>query len=94
MGIFKFGESMFKNPIASKIEKEKKKSPWDFTCPIYDERTSCYTNAGSHYGVGFRNPVGHTDKPKMRVDTLPFGRPDTIEVAEIPKKNLNQEYLH
>lgn len=84
---------MFKNPIAPKIKKEKKKSPWDYRCPTYDERTSCYVNAGSHFGIGFKNPVGHTEKPKTRVPTLPFGRVATMEVDEVPRQNLKQEYI-
>lgn len=84
---------MFKNPIAPKNKEKKKKSPWDFRCPSYDERSSCYVDAGSHYGVGFDNTVGHESKPKMRVPTMPFGRMSTIEVDEIPRKNLDQEYI-
>lgn len=77
----------FKDPIAPKQGK-KMKSPWDYTQPCYDERTSCYVNAGSHYGVGHRQPVGREGNPKTRVDTLPFGRVKTMEVDEIPTKNL------
>lgn len=82
----------FKDPIARKPGK-KKESPWDFRCPPYDERTSCYVNAGSHYVVGFNNPVGHKDKVKSRVPTLPFGRVATMKVAEVPVRNLQQEYI-
>lgn len=85
-------ETGFADPIAPKKDKEKK-SPWDYTCPQYDERTSCYVNAGSHWGVGHRNPVGHKENPKTRVPTMPFGRPPTLKVTEIPTKNLEQEYL-
>lgn len=84
---------MFKDPIAPKIKKKEKKSPWDFRCPTYDERTSCYVNAGSHFGVGFNNPVGYKQEVKTRVPTLPFGRVSTMEVDEVPRKNLQQEYL-
>lgn len=83
---------MFKDPIASEVKPVKKKSPWDYTCPTYDERTSCYVNAGSHYGVGHRNPVGHDGPSKTRVDTMPFGKVDTLRVTEVPRKNLDQEY--
>ena len=82
----------FKDPIAARHEKERK-SPWDYTCPQYDERSSCYVNAGSHYGVGHRNPVGHTGKAKSRVPTLPYGRVNTLKVSEVPMKNLPQEYI-
>jgi len=84
---------MFKDPIKSKVPLQDKKSPWDFRCPEYDERTSCFTNAGSHYGVGFNNPVGHKGNPKQRVDTMPFGRVETMKTDEVPRRNLDQEYL-
>jgi hypothetical protein len=82
----------FKDPIAPKPGKQKK-SPWDFTAPVYDDRTSCYVNAGSHYGVGHRNPVGHEGNPKETVPTLPYGRPNTMVVDQVPLKNLDQEYI-
>lgn len=77
----------FNDPIAPKPGKEKK-SPWDFRCPSYDERSSCYVNAGSHYGVGHKQPVGHEGNPKSRASTLPFGRINTLETSQIPVKNL------
>jgi len=55
---------------------------WDFRCPQYDQRSSNFVNAGTNYGVGHRQPVGHTGNPKERVDTLPFGRPTTMRVDE------------
>ena len=70
----------FKDPIAIKKQEPKdkpvdgKKSPWDFTCPQYDQRSSCFLNAGTDYGVGHRQPVGHQDGAKERVDCLPMGR--------------------
>lgn len=83
-------KSGFSDPIAPKNRKEKK-SPWDYTQPCYDERTSCYVNAGSHYGVGHKNPIGHSGNPKERVPTLPYGRVKTMEVDEIPVRNLDIE---
>jgi hypothetical protein len=83
---------MFKDPIARRKGKEKE-TAWDYRCPTYDERSSCYVNAGSHWGLGFRNPTGHKNAPKTRVETLPFGRPPTLEVTEIPTRNLRQEYI-
>jgi len=69
----------FKNILDPK-EKKNPKSPWDFTAPPYDERTSIFVDAGCHYGVGHRQPVGHQDNPKERADTLPFGRhPQNLE---------------
>lgn len=82
----------FKDPIAPK-EGKKKKSPWDFRCPPYDKRTSCYVNAGSHYGIGHKNPVGHEGATKQRVPTLPFGRVNTMETSYVPPKQLDQEYI-
>lgn len=71
----------FKDPIAAK-EGKKMKSPWDFSAPAYDERSSCYVNAGSHYGVGHRQPVGHKGNAKERADTLPMGRVNTMNIQE------------
>ncbi len=83
-------ESGFKDPIKVKDHK-KMKSPWDFTCPDYDERSSCYVNAGSHYGVGHNQPVGHEGNPKTSSPMLPQGRVKTMSVDEIPRKNLEFE---
>ncbi len=81
-------KSGFSDPIAIKKQnpqdkpKEGKNSPWDFRCPQYDERSSCFVNAGTHYGVGHNQPVGHKDKPKERVDVLPMGRVKTMAIDE------------
>jgi hypothetical protein len=83
----------FHDPIAPKPKAEKKKSPWDFRAPKYDERTSCYVDAGSHYGVGFTNPVGHTSGVKQRVATMPFDHKLGMETDEAPRKMLDQEYV-
>ena len=83
-------KSGFKDPIEVK-EGKKLKSAWDFTCPDYDERSSCYVNAGSHFGVGHRQPVGHSDNPKSISSVLPKGRVNTMEVDEVPIKNLSIE---
>jgi len=82
----------FNDPIARKQGKTKK-SPWDFRCPPYDERTSCYVDAGSHYGIGHKQPVGHEGNPKQTAPTLPFGRVKTMDVAYAPPKMLDQEYI-
>ncbi len=70
-----------------------KKSPWDFRQPLYDERTSCYVNAGSHSGIGHRNPVGHEGPAKQRVSTLPYGRVNTPSLSPVPPRQLEQEYI-
>jgi hypothetical protein len=84
-------KSGFKDPIEIKNQRPKDKpkdhlreneTPWDFRCPQYDQRTSCFVNAGTHYGVGHKQPVGHKDNPKTRVDTMPFGRPNTMKTDE------------
>lgn len=80
----------FKDPIAIK-EGKKLKSPFDFTCPQYDERSSCYVNAGSHYGVGHKQPVGHDGNPKTSSSVLPMGRVATMKDDEVPHKNLRIE---
>lgn len=59
-----------------------KNSPWDYRCPQYDQRSSNFINAGTHYGVGINQPVGHKGDPKQRVDVMPFGRVKTMEVDE------------
>lgn len=59
------------------------KSPWDFRCPQYDQRSSNFVNAGTHYGVGHRQPVGHEGNPKQNVDVLPQGRVKTMQVDDL-----------
>jgi hypothetical protein len=77
-------KSGFADPDRIKYQKEKnepengKKSPWDFRCPQYDQRSSNFINAGTHYGVGINQPVGHSGNPKSKVDVLPFGRVNTM----------------
>lgn len=78
----------FKDPIAPKNNTKTMKSPWDYTQPEYDERTSCYVNAGSHYGVGHKQPVGHSGNPSKDASTLPKGRVKTMEVSQVPHRNL------
>lgn len=83
-------ESGFHDPIASKNGK-KKSSPWNFDQPAYDERSSCYVNAGSHWGVGHKQPVGHQGNPKENAPILPKGRVKTMKDDEVPHKNLPVE---
>ena len=54
------------------------KSPWDFRCPQYDQRSSNFVNAGTHYGVGINQPIGHEGNPKQFVDVLPQSRHTTM----------------
>jgi hypothetical protein len=83
-------KSGFHDPIAVKTEEPRNKpvkglnSPWDFTAPSYDERTSCFVNAGTHYGVGYRQPVGHDGDPATSAACLPMGRVNTLDI--LPKR--------
>jgi hypothetical protein len=63
--------------------KDGKNSPWDFRCPQYDQRSSSFINAGTHYGVGINQPIGHAGNPKDKVDVLPYGRVKTMRVDEV-----------
>ena len=70
------------------VPKDKKmKSPWNFDAPQYDERTSCFVNTGSHYGVGITQPVGHHGNPKDKVAALPRGKVKGMKDDEVPYKN-------
>ena len=88
---------MFKDPIAIKgqrpadMPKNGKNSPWDFRAPQYDERSSSFVNAGTHYGVGHNQPVGHEGNPKTSSPALPQGRVKTMEVDDVPHNNLQFE---
>jgi len=57
-------------------EKDRKiKSPWDFTCPEYDQRSSVFVEAGTNYGVGKKNPVGHEGNPRYKDEKIPYPAP-------------------
>lgn len=72
----------FKNELSEGNYPEMyKKSPWDFTCPSYDQRTSCFLNAGTHQGVGKKAPVGSIGGAKES-NVIPKGRVKTLEVDE------------
>jgi hypothetical protein len=76
--------SGFSDPARIKEQREEdnpvngKGSPWDFRCPQYDQRSSNFINAGTHYGVGINQPVGHMGNPKEKVDVLPGGMVKTM----------------
>lgn len=78
-------KSGFADPIKIKDQNKKDqpvdgvKSPWDFRCPQYDQRSSNFINAGTHYGVGFNQPIGHKGNPKQYVSTLPQQRQNTTQ---------------
>lgn len=75
------------NAIKKQDPKDKpvdgKNSPWDFRCPQYDQRSSCFVNAGTHYGVGHKQPVGHHGDPKPVVSVLPQHHVKGMEVDEV-----------
>ena len=54
-------------------------SQWDFRCPQYDQRSSNFVNAGTHYGIAMRQPVGHEGNPKNVVAALPRTRMNTLQ---------------
>lgn len=81
-------KSVFKDPTKIKNQrpqdklKDGKNSPWDFRCPQYDERSSCFVKAGTDYGIGHKQPVGHEGNPKQSVNVLPMGRVNTMKIDE------------
>ena len=71
----------FHDPIqasdrVTKPKQGKVKTPWNFEAPSYDDRNRIC--AGSDFGVGHRNPVGHSGNPKASSPTLPKGRVATM----------------
>src|ERR1700730_8627353 len=76
----KNAKSGFADPDRIKEQNPKDKPidgvgiEWDFRCPQYDQRSGNFVNAGTHYGVGHRQPVGHAGDPKTFVDVLPVTR--------------------
>ncbi len=76
-------KSGFKDALEVKNQKPKqqpvdgKNSPWDFRNPGYDQRSSCFINAGEDFGVGHTNPVG-TERQESR-SVVPMGRVDTMK---------------
>jgi hypothetical protein len=73
----------FKDPCEVKVGKEIK-SPWNFEAPCYDERSSCFVNAGTYYGVGKAQPVGHSDGARSNFSP-------TERIKEISLKNYGKE---
>lgn len=79
----------FKDRTEVKDQNEKMKSPWDFTAPCYDERSSNFINAGTHYGVGHRQPVGHMNNVKNVVPELPRNRKKVNTLADDRAESRN-----
>jgi len=82
-------ETHFADPAEIKVQrpldmpKDGINSPWDYRCPQYDQRSSKFINAGTHYGIGLRQPIGHLGAPKDKVNTLPYGRVSTMRSDEV-----------
>lgn len=78
-------KSGFADPIRIKDQNKEcqpedgVRSPWDFRCPQYDQRSSNFINAGTHYGIAHRQPIGHEGNPKPVVAVLPRGRVNTLQ---------------
>jgi hypothetical protein len=76
----------FKEPTAPRKQspkdhpKDGKNTPWDFKCPQYDQRSSCFVNAGTHYGVGYNQPIGTSKQTSGYA--VPMGRVNTLQVDE------------
>lgn len=67
----------FDNPLKSK-EGKKIKNPWSYECPDYDERSSCFVNAGTYHGVGHKQPVGSEKHDSKKA--IPSGRIKTLNL--------------
>lgn len=80
-------KSGFKDPTAVKKQKpidlpeKTTRKVWEEEQPQYDERSSCFVNCGTHYGVGHRQPVG-TEKHSGK-SAVPMGRAATMRVDEV-----------
>ena len=75
----------FKNPIEGK-EGKSVKNPWSFDQTKYDERSSCFINAGTHQGVGKKQPVGTVTSSNDYA--IPTGRVDTLKTYDVPYERL------
>lgn len=81
----KSGKSKFADPARIKEQNPKNKPvdgvgiQWDFRCPQYDQRSSNFINAGTHYGKAIKQPVGHTGNPKQYSEVMPMTRHNTLQ---------------
>ena len=66
-----------RDPIAVK-EGKKIRNPWNFDQPPYDERSSCFTETGTNYGIGHNQPIG---KEKASKYAVPTGRINTLQTS-------------
>lgn len=69
-------------------ESKKMKDPWNFEQPAYDERTSCFINAGTYHGVGKKVPVGkESDSSPYAV---PMGKVKTLDLYP-DRKSMDEQ---
>jgi hypothetical protein len=74
----------FKDALAVKKEDPKPANEkgnelaWSYKQPDYDKRSSCFVNAGTHYGVGHTQPVGSSSYKAP--SPIPFGRINTMRI--------------
>lgn len=74
----------------TEITEKKSPNPWNFDQPDYDERSSCFINAGTHYGVGKAQPVGKiTASDKSPIPTGVHVKMETDYIDRNPKSNLD-----
>ena len=82
-------ETYFKDKAKIKNQRPTSKAnngknvAWDYSCPDYDNRSSVNINAGTHYGVGYKVPVGHEGNPTVTTPYLPSGRVKTAKTDEV-----------
>ena len=80
-------KSGFKDGLEVKEQREidkpedGKKSPWDFRAPCYDQRSSNFVNAGTHYGIGRNQPVGTMKQSNNYA--VPMGRHHTMRDEDL-----------
>ncbi len=71
----------FKNYIEGK-EGKSLPNPWNFDQPHYDQRSSCFVNAGTHQGLGKRQPVG--TESQSGGSAVPMGHVKTMQTYNPP----------
>lgn len=69
----------FNDPIETMKGGKTVKNPWNFDQPVYDMRSSCYVNAGTHHGVGKNQPVG-SSKQTQGKNPVPMGKVKTLDL--------------
>lgn len=76
----------FKDPTSVKNQKpideprSMNQKSWNFECPQYDQRSSCFVNAGTHYGVGHNQPIGSHEHSSN--GPIPMGKVSTMRIDE------------